>query len=263
MRKHSVVARRGGRAPDTIGRVKPVAWRIGLVAVAILAAGSSRADDFFGPRTATSWQPEVDAYFRLADGLRLQAQVQPYFVPAQQASQITFAVYGAWYVANLLRDILTPDEAKKHAIDMRVGVLYNATLDPGTLGPGNLWTLQVDLTPRYDLPLEVLASLRNRVSFNWATDGASGFTFRYRGRLQLEREFDVAKVPVTPFVNVELFWQQPPAMWTQFRMQGGLQVGFDGFASGQTVELNYSAITSLQPSRSWSSQIGLILSSYF
>jgi len=52
-------------------------------------------------------------------------------------------------------------------------------------------------------------------------------------------------------------------MWTQFRMQGGLQVGFDAFARGQTVELNYSAITSLQPSRSWSSQIGLILSSYF
>jgi hypothetical protein len=46
-------------------------------------------------------------------------------------------------------------------------------------------------------------------------------------------------------------------------MQGGLQVGFDLFAKGQTVELNYVAITSLQPGRSWAAQVGLILSSYF
>jgi hypothetical protein len=263
MRKHSVSARRARLAPVTIPPVRPPIWPIALVAAAVLAGAPVRASDFFGPETSTSWQPEVDAYFRLADGLRIQAQIQPYLVPAQQVTQVSFAVYGAWYVAGILRDLLTPDEAKRHAVDMRVGVLYNATFDPGTAGPGNVWTLQVDLTPRYSLPLELVVSVRNRFSFNWATDGASGFYFRYRGRLQLEREFDVMKVPVTPFVNVEFFWQQPPAMWTQFRMQGGLQVGFDAFARGQTVELNYSVITSLQPSRSWSSQIGLILSSYF
>jgi hypothetical protein len=94
-------------------------------------------------------------------------------------------------------------------------------------------------------------------------DGASGFFFVYRGRFQLEREFDVGQVPITPYVNVEILWQRQPAMWTQFRMQGGLQVGLDLFAKGQTVELNYVAITSLQPGRSWAAQVGLILSFYF
>jgi hypothetical protein len=55
----------------------------------------------------------------------------------------------------------------------------------------------------------------------------------------------------------------PPAMWTQFRIQGGLQAGFDLFAGGQTIEVNYVAITSLQPDRSWSPQVGIIFSSYF
>jgi hypothetical protein len=64
-------------------------------------------------------------------------------------------------------------------------------------------------------------------------------------------------------VNVELLWQQQPALWTQFRMQGGVQVGLDLFAKGQTVEINWSAITSLQPSRSWTPQVGLILATYF
>lgn len=229
----------------------------------LLAAGPAHAQGFFGPKGSTSYLPEVDAYFRLADGVRIQAQVQPYLVPSQQLTQVTFGVYGAWYVADVLRELLSPDQAKTHAVDMRVGVLYNATLDPGTQGPGNLWTLQADLTPRFNLPWMLLASFRNRVSFNWAVDGASGSFFVYRGRFQLEREFDVGRVPITPYVNVEFLWQRQPAMWTQFRMQGGLQVGFDLFAKGQTVEINWSAITSLQPSRSWTPQVGLILSSYF
>ncbi len=239
------------------------AWRIGVVAAAILAAGPAHGQGFFGPEGSPSYQPEVDAYFRLAEGVRIQAQVQPYLVPAQQVSQISFGLYGAWYVAAFLREFLSPDEAKNHAVDMRVGVLYNATLDAGTGSPGNLWTLQAEITPRYNLPAAIQVSLRSRVSFSWAVDGASGFSFRYRGRLQLEREFDVAALPITPFVNVEFFWQQPPAQWTQFRIQGGVQFGFEWFARGQAIELNYVAIAHLQPSRSWAPQVGLVLSSYF
>jgi hypothetical protein len=236
-----------------------LAWGV----AALLAAAPAQAEDFFGPQGPTAYLPEVDAYFRLADGVRLQAQVQPYLVPSNGVSQVNFGIYAAWLAADVLRELLSPDEAKTHAVDMRVGLLYAATLDPGTQASGNQWTLQVELTPRYNLPGGILASFRNRVSFNWQVDGASGFYFVYRGRLQLEREFDVARVPITPYVNVELLWARQPAMWTQFRMQGGVQVGFDLFARGQTVELNYVAITSLQPSRSWAPQVGLILSSYF
>ena len=128
-------------------------------------------------------------------------------------------------VAAVLQDLLSPDVAKEHAVEPRVGVLYNADVDPGTQGPGNTWTLQADLTPRLKLPAGFLVSLRNRVSFNWLVQGATGSYFRYRGRLQLEREFDVARVPITPFVNAEVVWQHQPAMWTQFRMQGRLRSG--------------------------------------
>jgi hypothetical protein len=146
-------------------------------AAALLAAGPVHAQGFFGPTGSPSCQPEVDAHFRLGDGLRLQAQVQPYLVPVNRVFQIACGIYGAWLVADALRDLLSPDEAKTHAVDMRVGVICNADVDPGTLGPGNTWTLQVDLTPRYNLPGGVLASARNRLSFNWQVDGASGFFF--------------------------------------------------------------------------------------
>jgi hypothetical protein len=58
-------------------------------------------------------------------------------------------------------------------------------------------------------------------------------------------------------------------LWTlqrdvdRFRIQGGVRFGFEWFANGQTIEIDDSAITALQPSRSWAPQIGLILASYF
>jgi hypothetical protein len=257
------MARQRGLAFAILPRMSGPSSRLAWVAAVLLAAGPVHAQGFFGPQAATSYQPEVDAYCHVGKGLRLQAQVQPYLVPAQQVAQISFALYGAWMVAAVLRDLLSPDVAKEHAVNLRIGVLYNADVDAGTQGPGNTWTLQAELTPRFNLPAGFLVSLRNRASFSWLVHGATGSYFRYRGRLQLEREFDVARVPITPFVNAELVWQQQPAMWTQFRMQAGLQAGFDLFAQGQTAEINWSAITSLQPSRSWAPQVGLILATYF
>jgi len=47
------------------------------------------------------------------------------------------------------------------------------------------------------------------------------------------------------------------------RRASGIQSGFQAFAKGQVVELNFSAITNLQPSRSGTPQVELILSSWF
>lgn len=237
--------------------------RWAAAAAALLLAGPAGAQGFFGPRQATSFQPELDAYYSLAGGMRLQAQVNPYFTPETSLHQVLFGAYAGWLVADVIRDLLSPDAAKSHVMDFRLGLLYTLTIDPGTTSSGDVWTVQGELTPRYDLLWGILASFRNRVSLNWQTGSSGGFFFRYRGRVQLEREFAVGPVPLTPYVNTELFWQQAPAMWTQFRLQAGLVVGFRAFARGQSVELNYSAVTMLQPSRSWYPLWGLVLSSYF
>lgn len=234
-----------------------------LLAALTALAGPARAQGYFGPSGPTNWQPEVDAYFRVADGVRLQAQVQPNIVPEQQFVQSTFGLYASWLVADVLRDLVSPDEAKKHLLDVRLGLLWTPTLQAGTGPASNLWTIQLDLTARYDLPLGMLASMRNRLSFNWNTSAPPAFSFRYRGRVQVEREFAIGDVPVTPYLNVELFWQAPPSMWTQVRLQGGVQVGLDLFARGQTIEVNFSPAETLQPQRTWTPIIGIILGSYF
>jgi hypothetical protein len=89
------------------------------------------------------------------------------------------------------------------------------------------------------------------------------FSFRYQGRLQVQREFDVGGVGLTPFVNAEFIWQSPPAMWVQFRMQAGLQTSVHWFGRGQTFEVNYSTVMYLQPARTWRPVLGIIWYQYF
>ena len=244
--------------------MRGLARRLVLLFAATASLGTgTQAQGFFGPVQPTAYEAELDAYYHVTRGVRVQAQVQPYFVPASQLSQTTFALYASWMVAEVLQNLISPDKAKSHLADFRVGVLYTATFDPGTTGNGDRVTFQVDFTPRYNLPLDVLASFRNRVSFSWGIGRDAGYTFTYRARPQLEREFDLGGTSLIPYLNVEVFWQHPPEMWTQFQLQGGIQCGFQAFAKGQVVELNFSAITNLQPSRSWTPQIELIFSSYF
>jgi len=63
--------------------------------------GERRAQGFFGPETATAWHPELDAHVR--------------------------------------RAVPSPDQAKSHALDLRVGVIHDTMLTEGELGGGSAW----------------------------------------------------------------------------------------------------------------------------
>lgn len=67
------------------------------VASCVAMGGEARAQGFFGPETATAWQPELDAY--------------------------------------VLRAVPSPDQAKTHALDLRVGVIHDTTLTEGGSSP--------------------------------------------------------------------------------------------------------------------------------
>jgi hypothetical protein len=81
--------------------------------------------------------------------------------------------------------------------------------------------------------------------------------------LEAQREFEVGDVGLAPFVSVEFVWQSPPSMWDQFRLEAGLRTSVLWFGRGQIFELNYSTVTSLQPSRSWRPVLGVIWYQYF
>ena len=62
---------------------------------------------------------------------------------------------------------------------------------------------------------------------------------------------------------MEFIWSTAQDMWSQFRIQIGVQLGVDWFGAGQVFELNSTLITYLQPSRSYAPVLGLVWYQYF
>jgi hypothetical protein len=242
--------------------------KISRVAVALLvlaAGGQARAQGtpFFGPDKGFEIQPEIDVFYHLQDGVRLLLQAQDNAIPSEGNNPLAVGGFVDWFVAPALREFISPDKALTHALNLRLGVRYKATLDPGTVGPAQSVAIRFEATPRFFGPWSILLSSRNRLQVNWNLGGADSVTFIYRGRLQAQREFDVGGVGLTPFVNVEFVWQSPPTMWNQFRIEAGLQTSVHWFGLGQTFEVNYSTVTNLQPARSWRPVLGIIWYQYF
>ena len=239
--------------------------RLLATAAVVLFAAEARGQGtgYFGPEQPLQIRPEVDAYYHLGEDFRLLGQLQTNFIPVDSNSSATFGAFADWMIAAVFRPLLSPDLAKSRALNLRFGVQYATTINPGSLKSSQSVVLQEDVTPRYFLPWSILISSRNRFQESWSLSNAGSFTFRYLGRIQFEREFNVGEKSLTPFVNAQLSWSSPPAMWTQFKMEVGLQYGPHWFGRGQILEINFSVITKLQPSHSWSPALGLIWYMYF
>jgi hypothetical protein len=236
------------------------------VAFLVLAAvGRASAQDtgFFGPAAGFEIQPEADVFYHVASGVRLLLQVQDSAIPSESNNVLAMGGFVDWFVAPALRELISPDKALTHALNLRLGVRYKVTLDPGTVGLAQSVAIRFEATPHFFVPWSILLSIRNRLQVNWNLGGNDSVTYIYRGRLQAQREFDVGGVGLTPFVNVEFVWQSPPTMWNQFRIEAGLQTSVHWFGLGQTFEVNYSTVTNLQPARSWRPVLGIIWYQYF
>jgi hypothetical protein len=239
---------------------------IAVAAMAVPVGARADVSDFFGPSQALQLQPEVDVIQAFGRSFRIIVKVEPTFVPLQSYGEMGVSLYAAWFVAPLTEPLLSPDIAKRRRLDVRLGAGWYPTLDAGTQGWSNLLMVEGEATVRTMIPGSVLATSRNRVEARWQLDEPTSFTWRLRSRLQLEREFDVSDrtaTSLTPFGNVEFIWSTAQDMWSQFRIQIGLQLGVDWFGAGQVIEVNSTLITYLQPSRSYAPVIGLVWYQYF
>ncbi len=113
------------------------------------------------------------------------------------------------------------DRDKHHVLVLAANYEYSRADKSGTITKENRLTL--DATPRYLLGKRslVLMSDRNRTEFRWV-NGA--YRFRYRNRLRFERPFRTGKTKLTPYVDVEPYWDSHYRRWSQFRFGGGVQI---------------------------------------
>jgi hypothetical protein len=73
-------------------------------------------------------------------------------------------------------------------------------------------------TLRWVFPKSILASDRNRLELRFQN---TGFSWRYRNRLTIEKDLRIGGRPVTPYISTEAYYDSRYAAWDQFRFSGG------------------------------------------
>lgn len=242
-----------------------IASLVAATALAWVTGARAEASEFFGPSQGLQVQPEFDVIQGLGESFRVVAKVEPTFIPSESYDEMGISLYGDWLLAPFVGAEITPDLTKRRRLDVRVGLSWFPATRAGTEGWSDVLQLEGEASTRTNVPGRVLVTWRNRVEARWQRDEPTSFVWRLRTRLQLEREFDLshdARIALTPFANAEVVWTTSQDMWSQFRVQAGLQLGVKWFGKGQVIEVNGSVITYLQPVRSHSPVVGVVWYQY-
>ena len=178
-----------------------------------LAAPASAQD------VTTQFWPEVDTFIRLNENMRIYVPLANTREGADDSDlDGTVGVYFDYYTAPVVKLWLQQpaDTSRTRRLLLRAGYGYTA----GSAGQPGTNTLEAEATWRVLLPWEVLASNRNRFDLNF-----TGGTFdpRYRNRLRLERDVDLGKPSLTPYLYGEVFYSFNDGDWVKIRAAAGLE----------------------------------------
>ena len=174
-----------------------------------LGSQSTRAQE---PTTQKEFWPEIDVYVHLKPKVRLfflgtvSKSVEDGELRNSQAYE---AQVGAHidYIPN------------EHVI-LRAGYRFGSAVGSNS-DPFKEHRFLTEQTLRKLLPGELLLSDRNREDFRFVN---GDFSFRYRNRVTVEREFHLfRKRSITPYVSGELFYDTRYNVWNRNRYAVGVQ----------------------------------------
>ena len=110
------------------------------------------------------------------------------------------------------------DNERLKYLQLRTGISYLIyPSDDGEEGKSE-WRVIGQITPRSHLPLRLLLGFRNRIELRWI-DGE--FSWRYRPRLSIDREFHLRHFSIVPFGSAEAFWDSRVQDWNRTRYELG------------------------------------------
>jgi hypothetical protein len=116
---------------------------------------------------------------------------------------------------NFLTHLKTNNPERNKYLTFRIGYRYIKNLY-GVSATQNTGVLE--LTPRVPLPLGFQLGDRNRIDLRGLPEQ---FSWRYRNRLMLSRTVEIRGFDLTPYAQVEVFYNCKQGDWTQYNYQFG------------------------------------------
>jgi hypothetical protein len=226
----------------------------GLVAVIfplVLPSGTALADDPW-----ESW-PEASAFVGLNPSSRLYLDAA-YAQGKESANQaLDVAAYYDFSLKPILRPkLLQEDWARRRYLWARVGYDHVFKGEGGeVVPPENRGILSI--YGRVPLPVDVWLETRVRSDLRWME---GNYSTRYRLRGELTREFTLRQHPVTPYLNVEWFYDMRHDGLSRVLFMGGSEFTVD---SGFRFELYLARQEDHQPAESALNAFGMVAKWYF
>ena len=172
--------------------------------------------------TAGQFWPELGYYIQQGDILRLEITQSGAIDKTASGSQGNFSVYVRAALKPVFRRELRdrPDVYQNRYLSFRAGYRYRTSLSDGGTASENRGI--IELIPQYHLPWHLIISNRNRGEFRFIK--GQSFSTRYRGRFQIERDFDLGRLVCTPYAYDEIFYDTRYDRWTPNRYAFGVQL---------------------------------------
>jgi hypothetical protein len=172
----------------------------------------------FAPLTyAQTFQfsPEIDTYLRFRSNVRFAFQAKGTREDGSpRQGEIGPSIEFYWRgLRNLLPNGV--DKSKTSFILFSIGYRY---LPPSGVPATNRVLLVA--TPRLPLKSKLVISDRNRGELNFSS---GDLTWRYRNRLQLERQVTIRSYHPTPYANVEFYYNSKYKKWSSTAIDAGCQ----------------------------------------
>ena len=157
----------------------------------------------------------MDVYWRLKPNVRL------FFIAARtketgQSTETEFGMHVDIFVKRLVKlkrvAGLHIDESKESPLLLRAG--YRVVASSGNTTEHRF---VFEGTPRLPLKVGSVVSIRNRLELRFQ----DGFSWRYRNRAMVEREFAIGSYHITPYVRGEFYYDSKPAKWSRTATTAG------------------------------------------
>jgi len=160
------------------------------------------------------WWPEIDTYVELNQRMRLMFEVARTTDGESYDSADIGPTLEITLKPILRRRIETNNSAKQKYLTLGVGYRYLPTLDKPSEN-----RIELDLTPRYIFPKSILLSNRNRGELR---DIGGKYSWRYRPRLTLERNFKIKAMSFAPYAEGELYYDSRYGIWNKNKYEFGV-----------------------------------------
>jgi hypothetical protein len=169
-------------------------------------------------QTVNELWPEVDVYATLNSRLRASWFTTKATDKDSNTSTWEFGPNLDIYLKSFRnRSSQTLDVAGRKYLWMRLGYHILPSSNGNTEQRGIF-----EITSRYYLPKSFLLSDRNRLDFRVQ----NSFTWRYRNRVTLERDFKVGRIVFDPYARAEAFYEITTGNWNRFAFAGGVVFPF-------------------------------------